>query len=154
LSVIRRVVLDTNVFVAAGFNPHSHAARLVTSVREGALTLVWHTETRAEVLYILGRIPPLRQRSVAELFQPDAEYKVPPDLTPYGFIPDPADRVFAALAEAAGAVLVTNDAHLLAHRHALRAPVMTPRACWEAWERGAHVGDGASGAPRREHDDD
>jgi predicted nucleotidyltransferase len=63
-------------------------------------------------------------------------------------------NVFVALAEAAGAELVTNDAHLLDHRHALRVPVLTPRACWEAWVRGADVGDGEREAPRRTHDDD
>ena len=31
------VVLDTNVFVAAGFNPGSHSARLVEAVRDGRL---------------------------------------------------------------------------------------------------------------------
>jgi len=90
--VIRQVVLDTNVFVAAGFNPRSHAARLLAAARGGALLLAWHLETRAEVLYVLGRIPPLRQLDVAALFRPNAEYMAPLDRTPYGCIPDPADR--------------------------------------------------------------
>jgi predicted nucleic acid-binding protein len=148
----RRVVLDTNVFVAAGFNPRSHAARLLRTVREGALVLAWHVETRAEVLHVLGRIPPLRHLTIAELFRHEAEYTAPLDHTAYAFIADPADRVFAALAEAAGAALVTNDAHLLDNRHALRVPVLTPRACWEAWATGTDPGD--SGLPfRREHDE-
>jgi predicted nucleic acid-binding protein len=154
MSVFRQIVLDTNVFVAAGFNPRSHAARLLAAVRDGALILAWHAETRAETLHVLGRIPPLRKLSVAELFRPDAEYAAPLDRTPYACIPDPADRVFAALAEAAVAALVTNDAHLLDHRHALRVPVLPPRACWEAWVRGAHVGDGERKEPRRTPDDD
>ncbi len=59
------------------------------------------------------------------------------------------------IAEAAGAVLVTNDAHLLDHRYALRAPVLPPRVFWETWLRGADVGDGERGAPLwRAHDDD
>jgi predicted nucleic acid-binding protein len=151
--VIRHIVLDTNVFVAAGFNPLSHATRLLAAVRGGVLTLIWQAETRAEVLYVLGRIPPLRRLDVAELFQADVEYTAPLDRTPYTFVPDPADRIFAALAEAAGAALVTNDAHLLDHHHALRVPVLTPRAFWEAWGRGADVGDGELENPRRTHDD-
>jgi len=35
-----RVVLDTNVFVAAGFNPGSHSARLVEAVHDGRLRMV------------------------------------------------------------------------------------------------------------------
>jgi predicted nucleic acid-binding protein len=155
MSVFRQIVLDTNVFVAAGFNPRSHAAGLLAAVRGGALILAWHAETRAETLHVLSRIPPLRKLDVAELFRPDAEYTALLDLTPYGCIPDPADRVFAALAEAACAALVTNDAHLLDHRHALRVPVLPPRVFWETWVRGAENGDGERGAPPwRTHDDD
>lgn len=154
MSAFHQIVLDTNVFVAAGFNPRSHAARLLAAVRGGAPILAWHMETRAETLHVLSRIPPLRQLDVAELFRPDAEHTGPLDRTPYGYIPDPADRVFAALAEAACAALVTNDAHLLDHRHALRIPVLTPRACWEAWGRAAGVGDVEREEPRRTHDDD
>jgi predicted nucleic acid-binding protein len=154
MSVSHHIVLDTNVFVAAGFNPHSYAARLLAAVRGGTLILAWHVETRAETLHVLSRIPPLRQLDVAELFWPDAEHTVPLDRTPYGFIPDPADRVFAALAEAAGAALVTNDAHLLDHHHALRVPVLPPRVYWEAWVRGADAGDGEREEPGRTPDDD
>jgi hypothetical protein len=64
------------------------------------------------------------------------------------------DRVFAALAEAACAALVTNDAHLLDHYHALRVPVLTPRTCWESWVQAAHVGHGEREEPRRTPDDD
>ncbi|GAB4442110.1 MAG: hypothetical protein OHK0015_40250 [Chloroflexi bacterium OHK40] len=89
------------------------------------------------MLHVLARIPPLRQHDVADLFRPEAEYSAPLDRTPYACIPDPADRVFAALAEATGATLVTNDVHLLGHRDVLRVHVLTPRAFWEAWVRGA-----------------
>jgi ATP-binding cassette subfamily B protein/subfamily B ATP-binding cassette protein MsbA len=43
-----RVVLDTNVFVAAGFNPGSHSA-LVAAVRDGRLRLVWDDATHTEI---------------------------------------------------------------------------------------------------------
>ncbi len=42
------VVLDTNVFVAAGFNPGSHSARIVEAVRNGRLRMVWDNATQAE----------------------------------------------------------------------------------------------------------
>jgi len=116
-------------------------------VRDGTLILAWHAETRAEVLHVLGPIPPLRQLDVADLFRPEAVHDVPLDVMAYAFIADPVDRIFAALAEAASAAFVTNDAHLLDHRHALCAPVLTPRACWEALVINPDIDDGRSGAP-------
>lgn len=124
-----RVVLDTNLFVAAGFNPRSHSARIVAAVAAGELAMVWSAATRGEALYVLGRIPPLASRGLAPLFRPEQELP-DADPSPYGFIPDPADRVFAALAVAAGAVLITSDAHLLDQRAALATPVLTPGAFW------------------------
>ena len=44
------VVLDTNVFVAAGFNPGSHSARLVEAVRDRRLRMIWDEATREEAL--------------------------------------------------------------------------------------------------------
>lgn len=125
------VVLDTNVLVAAGFNTHSHAARILAAVEAGELTLVWNETTRAETLHTLNRISPLAGRDFAALFRPEAEHFGTTNPAAYPFIPDPADRAFAALAEAAGAPLITNDAHLLNHKAALAVPVLTPRAFWE-----------------------
>ena len=31
---MERIIVDTNIFVAAGFNPRSHAARILDAVRE------------------------------------------------------------------------------------------------------------------------
>jgi PIN domain len=47
------VVLDTNVFVAAGFNPGSHSARLVEAVRDGRLRMVWNDATHAEIEHVM-----------------------------------------------------------------------------------------------------
>jgi hypothetical protein len=42
---MKGVVIDTNVFVAAGFNRRSAAARIVAAVREGHFQLVWNKPT-------------------------------------------------------------------------------------------------------------
>jgi hypothetical protein len=42
------VVLDTNVFVAAGFSPVSHSAWLVDAVHNGRLRMVWDSATRRD----------------------------------------------------------------------------------------------------------
>ncbi|MFO7322671.1 MAG: PIN domain-containing protein [Chloroflexota bacterium] len=122
-----KVVLDTNIFVAAGFNARSHSAAILTAIRNGNLTLVWNAEVRAETRAILNRIPKLSWAVVADLFAPEGEYGGPTCPECYGQIVDPDDRKFAALAAATGATLVSNDVHLLAVRDRLDVPVRTPR---------------------------
>ncbi len=122
-----RVVLDTNVFVAAGFNPRSSATRIIEAVRQGVLALVWDAATRAETQAIIEQIPPLNWAQFADLFDPANEVRGLLNLDAFEQIPDPDDRKFAALAAAAEAVLVSNDAHLLALRDALPIAIRTPR---------------------------
>lgn len=125
-------MLDTNVFVAAGFNPGSHSARLVAAVRAGALRMAWCAATAGETRAVLDRIPRLAWAAVAALFQPAEERADPLTTAHLAIIPDPADRIFAALAEAAGATLVSSDAHLLRCRAELPVRVLTPREYWAA----------------------
>jgi len=120
------VVLDTNVFVAAGFKPASRAARLVAAVRRDRLRMVWSEATRRETRRILVQIPPLRWADVEELFRPEEEYRGPVHPERFSAVPDPEDRKFAALAHAAGAILVSTDSDLLANPQRLDVLVLTP----------------------------
>ncbi|NIP60009.1 MAG: PIN domain-containing protein [Gemmatimonadetes bacterium] len=130
-----RVVLDTNVFVGAGFNPESASAELVREVREGALRMPWTEATRAEVERILTKIPPLSWDDVRELFREEDRLEGSPARDDLGWIPDPDDREFAALARSAGAVLVSSDAHLLAGRSRATFAILTPGE-YRGWRRG------------------
>jgi putative PIN family toxin of toxin-antitoxin system len=113
-SSVRRVVLDTNVLVAAAYNPRSASRRVVEACLSGELTPILSPALRREFEFILNRAA--RGRSYLERLQallesaevvvPDQEPRVVPD--------DPDDDKLVAAALAAGAVLVTNDAHLLA----------------------------------------
>jgi uncharacterized protein len=123
-----RLVLDTNVFVAAGFNPNSTSARILEQVRMGNLQLVWDDRTRRETERILNRIPPLSWSDAAELFREEHRYAGETFPEKFDYIPDPEDRKFAALAEAAGAPLVTNDDHLLSSRERAGVAILTPGA--------------------------
>ncbi|QDU21691.1 PIN domain-containing protein [Urbifossiella limnaea] len=120
------VVVDTNLFVAAGFNPNSHSARILNAIRAGTVRLVWDEATRRETEYIVGKIPPLRGTDLSAFFYPDARHDGPTDPHQFGHIPDPADRKFAALAAASGAVLITSDRHLLDSRPHSGLVVLTP----------------------------
>jgi predicted nucleic acid-binding protein len=126
----RSVVLDTNVFVAAGFNPHSASARIVESVRAGRLRMVWNEETRRETESVVRQIPPLSWGSFAGLFRPEERAPADVPLARFAYIPDPADRKFAALAKSTGAVLVTADDHLLGTRDRAEVQIVTPAEFW------------------------
>ena len=108
------VVIDTNVFVAAGFNSKSAAARVFEGVREGRFRLIWNEPTRCETEIIVRGIPRLDWASIADLFQPEAEFAGPVDLEAFTAISDPDDRKFAALSAAVNVPLITNDGRVLA----------------------------------------
>jgi predicted nucleic acid-binding protein len=121
-----RVVLDTNVFVAAGFRSGSASARIVHAVRRGELVLVWNEATRREARHVLEHIPHLAWTDVEPLFRPDARFDGPTRIEDHTDIPDVTDRKFAALAHAAGAVLVSSDHDLLAGRATSPVMIITP----------------------------
>jgi predicted nucleic acid-binding protein len=120
------VVVDTNLFVAAGFRPAGDSARVLAAVRAGALQLIWDEATRRETEAVVGRIPPLAGMDLSDLFRPDGRYAGPTDPASFGSVPDPGDRKFAALAAAAGAVLLTQDRHLLENRPHHGVEILTP----------------------------
>jgi uncharacterized protein len=120
------VVLDTNVFVAAGFNPGSHSARLVQAVRDGRLRMVWNHATRDEIEHVMRQIPRLSWPEIADLFRSEDLFDRPTHPEEFGFVRDPSDRKFAALAESAQAPLVTSDAGLLNSSRQMAVPVVKP----------------------------
>jgi len=69
------VVVDTNVFVAAGFNPSTASARLLDGIREERFRLILDQPTRRETEMILRRIPRLDWRIAADLFRPEGEFR-------------------------------------------------------------------------------
>jgi predicted nucleic acid-binding protein len=141
------VVLDTNLFVAAGFNPKSHATRVLAAVRAGDLRLVWDEPTRRETEHVVGKIPPLAGTDLSDLFRPEERYDGSTDPDRFGSVPDPADRKFAALAAAAGAVLVTLDRHLLEGRSVAGNLILTPTEFVARILPAAAVGDGPPARP-------
>ena len=121
------VVIDTNVFVAAGFNPANASGRVLESVRKGRFRLVWNQPTRRETEMILRRIPRLDWQTVADLFMPEEEFTGTVDPAAFTMIADPDDRKFAALSAAANVPLVTSDNLVLAQRGKIGIEIVTPR---------------------------
>jgi predicted nucleic acid-binding protein len=123
------VVIDTNVFVGAGFKPRSGAGRVVQALREGRLRMVWSDATRHEIETVVRKIPPLDWSEIRDLFRESDRLDGAIESTELEWVPDPSDRKFAALARAAGAILVTNDDHLLARRDEASFPVLRSGEC-------------------------
>ena len=123
---MRRIVVDTNVFVAAGFNPRSAAARILTAVREGRFQLIWNEPTRRETELIMRQIPPLDWERVADLSRPEMEFLDPSDPERFVFVPDPEDRKIRST-ECCG----TN-----APRHQRQPPSISQE---QHWHRRAHA---------------
>jgi hypothetical protein len=88
--------------------------------------MVWNDATRSETERILRQIPRLAWADCAPLFC--AADRFPGETHPdeFDYVPDPADRKFAALADAAGVPLVTSDQDLLQGRVHARGPILTP----------------------------
>jgi predicted nucleic acid-binding protein len=82
----------------------------------------------------MHQIPPLRAQALAQLFRPEDRFSGPTHPERFAQIPDPDDRKFAALADATGAVLISNDEHLLGHRDRLNLTVLTPSEFWKRWQ--------------------
>lgn len=120
------VILDTNVFVGAGFNPDSASAKILEAIEAGHLVLVWNDATRGETLAVLDNIPPLRDRDWSSFFRDRDRYDGPTRPDHFGIIDDPSDRKFAALAEATGVVLVTNDEDLLGPKAHVPVMILQP----------------------------
>jgi putative PIN family toxin of toxin-antitoxin system len=114
VAAVTRVVLDTNVLVAAAYNPRSASRRVVDACLEGELTPVLSGALRREYEFILDRAA--RSRPYLEKIQRvlNSAEVVEPAQTPRVVPDDPEDDKLVAVARAAGAVLISNDAHLLA----------------------------------------
>ncbi len=111
---MKRVVLDTNVFVGALYNPGSASRLIVEACRSGRLTLLLTTDIQREYGHILRRALP-RQPALERLSGLLASAEVvAPRSTPAVVDADPSDDKFLAAAVAGHAdALVTSDRHLL-----------------------------------------
>lgn len=120
------LVLDTNVFVSAAFDPGSASARIIDEVAGGRWRVVWNEDTRRETVRTLSHIPPISARGFAWVFKEENRFAGQTAPERYSLIEDPDDRKFAALAAASGAILVTNDDHLLSVRGRIGVEMVTP----------------------------
>ena len=139
-----RVVVDTNVLVGEGFRPDSAAGWIVRGVLEGRFRMLWTDEIRDEVETVVGSIPPLSSAKLMGLFRAKDRTDPPPSEDRLDWIPDPADRKFAALARDEGATLVSNDRHLLESRSKAGFEILTSFEFWRRWSQATGSTRGAT----------
>jgi uncharacterized protein len=109
-----RVVLDTNVLIAAAYNPGSASARIVNLCRSGRLSMVVSPDVEREYELMLDRaLHGKADREAIDAAIDRAEVHFP-DETPRVVTADPADdMLLAAAVEGEADALVTNDAEVL-----------------------------------------
>jgi len=109
-----RVVLDTNTFVAARFNPRSASARIIDLCIEGRCQAILSAKLRAEIESVLRRVRAGEEfRAKVQNFLGGARVvRVARELPLV--MEDPEDNKFLNCAIQGGAsYLVTSDHHLL-----------------------------------------
>ncbi|MDB5161179.1 MAG: putative toxin-antitoxin system toxin component, family [Candidatus Saccharibacteria bacterium] len=123
---MKPVILDTNVFIAAAFNPRSSSAKIIQAIRDGSLSLVWDESIKSEIKKMLTQIPHTSWGDFSSLFQEANKHNTKTSPDHFVAIEDPDDRKFAALAKDTGATLVTNDVHLLGTKSQTGLDVISP----------------------------
>ncbi len=98
--------------------------------------MIWNEATRGESRAVVDEIPPLSWRQFADLFREEDHYTEPTAVEEMGYVSDPPDREFAALAKASGAVLITNDRDLLSHRDHADVCIVNPEEFLRRGRRG------------------
>jgi len=129
---VTKVVLDTNIFIAAAFNRESHSASIIEALRQGQLRMFWNGRTHRETEHLLQKIPRLFWDDFSRLFRQEDCHQGETNPKRFRFVADVEDRKFAALSEVVGAILVTQDKDLLDARRLIRNGISATfrPCCW------------------------
>jgi putative PIN family toxin of toxin-antitoxin system len=135
---VLKVVVDPGVLVSALISPSGPPADLRRAWREGLFDLVVSPMLLDELGRVLWRDRFRRYVSLEDAaryvaaLERDADVVADPANVPQGLTADPGDDYLVALCRAAGAILVSGDAHLVG-----LPGVLTPRALAEVLGRSA-----------------
>ena len=122
-----RIVLDTNLFVAAYWNRHSASARIIAACIDGSLQAYYTADVERELWLIMGNIRARNEYRAtvsnfigrAQQVSPWAEVDVRAE--------DPDDQKFLVCAASADAdYLISSDDHLLKLKHVGRTQIVKP----------------------------
>lgn len=132
-----RVVLDTNLLVAAAYRPESASGRLVAACLEGRLQAVATAAVQREYTFILPRAVRSRDASARLRQWLDCVQQTAPAPGQHIVPGDPDDdKLLSAAVGARADALITNDRLLLAlHPYHNVAIVRPGRFCERWWRR-------------------
>lgn len=124
---LTKLVVDTNLFVAAYFNQGSASARILERAREGRVELLWTDAVREEAVKVLRAMPiaDAYVEGVEGLFRPACRVEPAPAPEVPG---NPDDTKFVACALGGRAdMIVSNDRDLLEAPDTAGVQVCTPQ---------------------------
>jgi putative PIN family toxin of toxin-antitoxin system len=126
-----KVVLDTNLFVAAYWNRHSASAKIINACLEGELQAYYTPEVERELWVVIRNIRAREEfAAIVSNFIGRAE-RVAPWAQVDVCTEDPEDQKFLVCAASADAdYLITSDDHLLRLRTVGRMEIMKPGEFW------------------------
>ncbi len=131
---MRRVVIDTNVLVAALIQPAGFCGRLLDLVVDGAVDVCVDDRILAEYAEVLPRrkfhLPPEKIRIALDFFRQSGIPIIAPPLTVV--LPDPDDLPFLEVAASSHAILVTGDRQHFPKAATGAVRVLSPAECLEA----------------------
>lgn len=128
-----KVVVDTNLFVAAYYNPNSASAQIINMIARRDLILVWSDDIAREIYKILENSKAsdkftrkIKNKALRE------ENRVEPKIKIKEVKEDPDDDKFLEAAVEGGVdYIVTSDQHLLRVGKFQEIPIYTPTNFWQ-----------------------
>ncbi len=113
---LTRVVIDTNLIIAARYKSRSDSSRIIDMCIEQKLLAVYSGRTKDENLFILQKVrPPAEYLSKIISFYAKAIYVPKPDIR-VDVCSDKSDnRYFEAAIAGSAQYIISNDHHLLEH---------------------------------------
>lgn len=131
-----KIILDTNLFVAAMFNKKCASAKIIQAVQDGHIQLIWSNPIKNETCMMVQRIAKAAGRSfdVNLLFKDSSKVTQLPSISRVSR--DPDDDKFLACALAGNAeIIVSNDDDLLTLKSFQNIPIQKPSEAWRYIER-------------------
>ena len=108
-----KIVVDTNILVAAYFKPHSFSAKILQLAEKGVAQIYWSLPLYREAKKILDFLPQKdRERILTQVFKPRFKISSLPKVEIVS--EDPEDnKVLACASGGQVDMIISNDKHLL-----------------------------------------
>ena len=132
---LTRVVIDTNLIIAARYKPKSASSRIIKLCLEQKLLAVYSGKTKDENLFILQKVHPSAEYLDKIIkFYSKAMY-IPKPSTKITICSDYSDnKYFEAAIDGQAQYIISNDHHLLEHDGYYSIKVMRPSAFLRAFK--------------------